>query len=114
MVATAPGAAGRRDLDGAYARDPTFHRVLDVNAAAVGRVVALIEDQEAPSRSQVRGVAQGDDRGALPVAGGPVRGVLHAPRPAEATLEADDGVGRGSAVTLRGAREHELRPVRPG
>src|SRR5712691_9664587 len=63
---------------------------------------------------RVRRVAQGDDRGSLPIAGSPVRRIFHASRPAEAALEADDGVGRRTAVTLRGAGEYQLRPVRPG
>src|SRR5437660_8715664 len=85
-----------------------------VDVTSVGRVIDLIEDQEALPRPQVRRVAQGDDRAALPIASGPVRGVLHASRPAEASLEADDGVRRRTAVTRRRAGEHELRPVRPG
>src|SRR5256712_7000000 len=86
--------------------------MLDV--PAVGRVIDLIEDQEALPRPQVRRIAQGDDRGAFRITGGPVRGVLHAPRPAEAPFEADDGVWRGTAVTRRGAGEDQLRPIGPG
>src|SRR2546428_7151036 len=85
--------------------------MLDV--PAVGRVIDLIEDQEALPRPQVRRIAQGDDRGAFRITGGPVRGVLHAPRPAEAPFEADDGVWRGGAVTPRGARGDQPRPIGP-
>src|SRR5256712_10496969 len=86
--------------------------MLDV--PAVGRVIDLIEDQEALPRPQVRRIAQGDDRGAFRITGGPVRGVLHAPRPAEAPFEADDGVWRGAAVPRRGGRGNQTRSIWPG
>src|SRR3989475_8391004 len=94
--------------------DATVRGTAVVDVPAVGSVIDLIEDQEAFPRPEVRRVAQGDDRAALPIAGGPVRGVLHASSPAEASLEADDGVRRRTAVTRRGAGEHQLRSVRPG
>src|SRR5207244_12684045 len=94
--------------------DATVCNPTIVAVPAVGRVIDLIEDQEALPRPQVRRIAQGDDRGAFRITGGPVRGVLHAPRPAEAPFEADDGVWRGTAVTRRRAGEDQLRPVGPG